>query len=127
MAYNVSSPDFKNSSLIASIGDGTNVITTGIKHRFSVPWGYTIKSVVLIADQSGSIVIDIKKSTYANFPTTASICAAAIPTLSAAQKSSDATLTGWTTSIAAGDVLELVVNSVSTVTYVALTLKLLKA
>ena len=78
--------------------------------------------VVLLADQSGSIVIDIQSGTYAAFPTNSSICAAAKPTISAAQKSQDTTLTGWTTAIAAGNILEFVVDSASTVTQVTVVL-----
>ena len=79
-----------------------------------------------MADISGSIIIDIKKSTYSGFPTTSSICASAKPTLSAAQKYQDATLTGWTTAITAGDILEYIVDSASTVTRVTLSLKVTK-
>ena len=55
---------------------------------------------------SGSIVIDVWKDTYANFPPTVAdtITASAKPTLSSATKSDDTTLTGWTTAVTAGDV-----------------------
>lgn len=82
----------------------------------------TITKAVLIADQSGSAVVDVRKSTYSGFPTVSSIAASAKPTLSAAQKSQDTTLTGWTTSVTAGDILQFRVDSASTVTRLTLVL-----
>lgn len=90
-----------------------------------VPFGCTITEVTLLADASGDIVIDIWKDTYANFPPTDAdtITASAPPTLSSAAKSQDSTLSGWTTTITAGDVLRFNVDSVATVTRVTLCLK----
>lgn len=122
-----------NASASSSIGiigvtidGGASVITTGSKGYISIPFPATINSVTLLADQAGSIVIDIKKSTYTAFPTTSSIVASAAPTLSSAQKSQDTTLTGWTTAVAANDVFEFSVTSATTVTRVNLTLKVTK-
>jgi len=118
--------------LIASIGitidGGGSAITTGVKGYISVPYACTINSVTLLADQSGSCVIDVWKDTYANYPPTVAdtITAAAKPTISAATKSQDTTLTGWTTSIAADDVLGFNVDSASTLTRVHLILKVTK-
>jgi len=103
-------------------GAGT-AITAGSKGSISIPYNCTLDSATLVADQVGSIVIDIKKSTYASFPTTTSIVGAGTkPTLSSAQKYTDSSLTSWTKTISAGDVLEYVVDSASTVTKVTLTL-----
>jgi hypothetical protein len=68
--------------------------------------------------------VDIWKDTYANYPPVVgdSITASAKPTLSSATKSRDTTLTGWTTSIAAGDVLGFKVDSATTVLKVTLSL-----
>jgi hypothetical protein len=108
---------------------GGSAITTGVKGDLEVPFACTITQATLLADQSGSIVIDIWKDTYANYPPTVAdtITASAKPTLSAATKSQDSTLTGWTTSITAGDTLRFNVDSVATVTRVALSLKYTKA
>ncbi len=51
------------------------------------------------------------------------ITASAKPTLSSADHNSDATLTGWTTSVAAGDVIGFKVDSVATITRATLLLK----
>lgn len=107
------------------IDGGGSAITTGVKGDLTVPFGCTINQVTLLADQSGSIVIDIWKDTYANFPPTVAdtITASAKPTISAATKAQDGTLTGWTTSITAGDTLRFNVDSITTVTRVTLSLK----
>jgi hypothetical protein len=107
------------------IDGGGSAITTGIKGDVVVDFACTIVGATLLADQSGDIVIDVWKDTYANFaPTDAdSITASAPPTLSAATKSQDTTLTGWTTSVSAGDILRFNVDSASTVTRVTLALK----
>lgn len=108
---------------------GGAVITTGVAGiGLRVPYACTINSVTLLADQTGSAVVDIWKDTYANYPPTVadSICASAKPTITAANKSEDTTLTGWTTSIAAGDVLYFNVDSCSTITNLVLILKVTK-
>jgi len=111
-----------------TIDGGGGVITTGVKGDLSVPFDCTINSVELLADQSGSITIDIWKDTYGNYPPTDadSITASAIPTISSAIKSQDGTLTGWTTAVSAGDILSFNVDSCTTITRCTLTLKVTK-
>ncbi|CAB4172862.1 hypothetical protein UFOVP1476_35 [uncultured Caudovirales phage] len=106
------------------IDGGGAAITTGVKADLLIPYACTITAARLLADQSGSIVVDIWKDTYANFPPTVAdtVTASAKPTLSSAQKYQDTTLTGWTTSLAAGDYLRINVDSVTTVTRVTLAL-----
>ena len=110
------------------IDGGGSAITTGVKGFLEVPFACTINRVTMLADQSGSIVVDIWKDTYANYPPTDadSITASAVPTISATTKSQDTTLTGWTTAIAAGDILGFNVDSITTVTRVTLALKVTK-
>ena len=81
-----------------------------------------------MADQSGSIVIDIWKDTYASFPPDDgdSITASAPPTISGALKAQDATLTAWTKTINAGDILAFNVDSVATIERLTLVLKVKK-
>lgn len=96
-------------------------ITTGAKQVYlTVPVNCTITKARIVADVSGSISVDIWKDTYANYPPTVadSIVASAPVVLSSQQTNEDSTLTGWTTSLTAGDVLEIKVNSASTVTKV---------
>jgi len=110
------------------IDGGGSAITTGEKGHLEIPFACTINQVTMLADQSGSIVVDIWKDSYANFPPTDadSITAAAPPTISAAQKSQDGTLTDWTTAITAGDILAFNVDSIATCTRVTISLKVTK-
>jgi len=110
--------DIVRSSIEFIIDGGGSVITTGVSGDIEVPFNCTIKRVTLLADTSGSIVVDIWKDTYVNYPPTVvdSITAAAIPTITTAVKSQDTTLTGWTTALTAGDILRYNVNSATTIT-----------
>lgn len=109
----------------ATISGGGSAITTGFKGYIVVPYAMTITSWTLLGDQSGSIVIDVWKDTYANAPPLVadSITASAKPTISAATKAQSSTLTGWTTSVAAGDVIGFNVDSITTLTQVTILLQ----
>jgi hypothetical protein len=106
------------------IDGGGSAITTGIKGDLEIPFACTIQAARAAADQSGSIVVDIWKDTYANYPPTDAdtITASAPVTISTATKSEDTTLTGWTTTITAGDFLRFNVDSATTVTRVLVSL-----
>jgi hypothetical protein len=124
----LSLPAAARSSVIQFVtGDGSSVITTGVKGWLEIPFACTITAWRVFADQSGDIVWDIARATYANLPTFGSIDASAPPTLSGAQKNEDVTLTGWTTSLAAGDWIEFEVVSAATVTRCTVSLTVTKA
>jgi hypothetical protein len=106
------------------IDGGGSAITTGVKGHIVIDGDYTVTGWTIIADQSGSIVVDVNRATYTNFPTTSSIAGTERPTLSSAQKNEDLTLTSWTTTLSARDVLEFEVDSATTVTRVTVALRL---
>jgi hypothetical protein len=112
-------------NLTVIIDGGGSAITTGIKGDLEVPFDCTINRVTMLADQSGSIVVDIWKDTYTNYPPVVgdSITASDKPTITTATKSQDTTLTGWTTSVTANDILRFNVDSVTTITRLSLTLQ----
>jgi hypothetical protein len=111
-------------SLNFVIDGGGSAITTGIKGHIVLDANFTVTGWSVIADQSGSIVVDVKRATFANFPTTASISGTEKPTLSSAQKAEDLTLSSWTTTLSARDVIEFVVDSATTVERVTVSLRL---
>lgn len=119
----------KIDSVGITLDGGGSAITTGTKGYIEVPYNATINRVTMLADQSGSCVVDVWKDTYANYPPTVAdtITASAKPTITTAIKSQDSTLTGWTTSITAGDVLGFNVDSCSTITRLHLILKVTKS
>jgi hypothetical protein len=104
------------------IDGGGSALTTGAKGQWDVPCNATITGWVLTADQSGSCVIDVLKSSYASFPTTASIASTDKPTLASAQKNENLAVSVWTTALSAGDQLQVNVNSATTVTRANLTI-----
>lgn len=117
-------PAFANfeGSLNYVIDGGGSVITTGQKGH--IEWGFdaVITGWTILADVSGSIVVDVWKDTYANFPPTVAdtIAGTEKPTLSSAQKNQDLTLTSFSTSVTKGDIWAFNVDSASTVTRVVI-------
>lgn len=110
------------------IDGGGSAITTGVKGDLYFPFACTVTSVILLADQVGSLVLDLWKDTYSNYPPTVadSMTASAKPTLSSAIKSQDSTLTGWSPSITAGTTIRINVDSATTVTRATVVLILSK-
>jgi hypothetical protein len=107
-----------------TIDGGGSAITTGTKGFIRVPYAGTLAEWSIVADQSGSIVIDVWKKANAIPAVTETITASDKPTLSSAQINSSTALTGWTTSVAANDVFGFKVDSAATVTRVTIVLKL---
>lgn len=103
-----------------------SAISAGTSTYSQMGYSATITGYTILADVSGSISVDVQKSTYASYPTFSSIVAGNPIVISAAQKAQDLTLTGWNNSISAGDILQFVVNSSSTIKKATITLFLLK-
>ena len=97
--------------------------STGVKGYVAIPFDCTIDSWYIIADQAGSIVIDVWKDSGA-LPTVANtIAGTEKPTLSSATVASDVDLTSWGKDTTAGDVVGFNVDSADTVERVTLTIK----
>lgn len=107
--------------------DGGGVALTGTTTRCGyLPYNATINSATLLADQTGSATVDVRTVAFGSYTgpaSAASITAAAIPTLSAAVKFQDTTLTGWTTALTSNTVVCFVLSAPATVTWVNATLK----
>lgn len=110
-----------------SFGDGSAVLTVGSKLAFYIPFAYTITEWTLgsVNGTSGSVQLDLWVDTHANFPPTVAdtITASAKPLFSSTTKGQSGTLTGWTTVISAGRWLYINVDSVTSITYLAGTIK----
>lgn len=112
--------------LVVVIGDGVNVISTGTKGYVPTQMGGIITGWVLVADASGSCVLDVWK-TNGTVPVNAnSIAGTEKPTLAAAQLASDLSLSTWATSISPGDIFGFEVESATTVKQVTLSLRITK-
>lgn len=104
----------------------TGIITTGLKGIVRIPVACTITRWSIMADVVGSIQFDIFKSAPGTtYPPSTSIVSAAPPKLISDNFDDNATLTGWTTSVAAGDVLGFSVTSVATIARATLQLDFL--
>jgi len=104
----------KNLGAIEVLIDGNSFpITTGLKGYREVPFNCSIVGVRLLADQSTTTVVDIWKDTYANYPPTDAdtITGGNEPTITAAIKMEDTTLTSWTTALTKGDILGFNIDS----------------
>ena len=114
------------------IDGGGMAILAGVAGDVTVDFDCEIQSVTMLADQVGSIVVDIWKTTFALFQTGThpvnadSITAAATPTIAATDKDQDTTLVGWTTTINAGDILRYNVDSCVTIERVTVALEVLR-
>lgn len=112
-----------NNSGIEYVMDGGGAqLSIGAHPSIIIPYSATITGVSLIADQTGSVVIDIWKTSYTNYnpPTHPavgdSITASRLPTITSGTKYQDTTLTGWTTNINQNDVFAFNINSLTNIT-----------
>jgi hypothetical protein len=113
-------------SITMNIDGAGSVPATGIHARWSCPVNCTVTGWVLLADQIGSAVVDVLRSTYAGFPTTTSITGTDTPKLVNVRNNENlGPLSGWiSTALVAGDVLEFNLVSVATCTVLTLTLNI---
>lgn len=113
-------------------GGGVNIMSQVWGYE-EVPFDASIVGAKLLADQVGSITVNIWKCTYAQFdggvthPVAGdSITGGAPPTITVGTKAT-AVLTDWTTGLTEGDVLAFQVpTTASGITRVTLTLELLR-
>jgi hypothetical protein len=116
-----------------TVGDGVNVITTGFKGAIPVPFSGTITEWTIVSTDAnppttGSIEIDILKSTYANYPTMSSMVGTGTKPNIANSNKGTGTPTGWTTTtINAGDIIGFNVTSVSGLKRITIVLKVVKS
>lgn len=105
-------------------------ISSKVWGQLTIPFDATLTGAVIVADQTGSIAMDVWSCTYAQYdppttPTAAnSICGGNPPVIVAATKSTSS-LSGWSTSLNERDILTFYVSATSTtITRVTLSLNL---
>ena len=93
-------------------------IRAGMKSYLRVPVDCVIKRMLLVGTPSGSLTLDLYRTTLAHFPPTPqnSICFDNRPTLSSAQAIQDCNLIDWVTALSQGDILALEVVSCAAIT-----------
>jgi len=107
-----------------SFDGGGSALTAGGVTYFTVPFACTISAWNITVD-GGTATVDIWKiATGTAIPTnTNSITAAATPAISSGTAIHSTTLTGWTTSVAANDIVGIALEAVATATTVNLTVQ----
>lgn len=115
-------------SIGCTFDGGGSVLAAGTYCDVVIPANCTINAATLLGDQAGSLVVSVWCDTYGSYPPTAgdNIAASAPPTISAALKSRDTTLTGWTTTLVAGRTIRFRITSCSAITRATLTLEVTK-
>ena len=95
----------------AVIDGGGAVISTGVKGDLVIDFACTITKWTLLADQSGSITVNLWRDSYANFPPTSGDVIGS-PAIAGAAKAQSGAVS-W--AVAAGDTLRLNVASAATI------------
>jgi len=107
-------------------GNGSN-IPIGNKGYTQINYDCSIASWTVVADSSGSVTIDIKRSSYSVFPITTSLIGGGTPlTLSSSQKNTSTPASWTSTTLNAGDILEFDVTASTITANVNVILKLIK-
>lgn len=111
------------------IDGGSAAITTGVKCDVEIPFNCTISQVTILADQAATAVVDLWVEHYADFPPTDadSITSATPPTITAAVRSQDTTLTDWIVALDAGQILRANVDSNDVAKRITISLKVTRS
>jgi len=109
-------PSVGQVSSVGAILDGGGVaIPANTIIYVRVPFSCTINEFTILANASGSITVKVYKDTYDNYPpTSADDISNGGLAVTSATKATDTTLTSWTTSITAGDVLAFTNTTLAT-------------
>lgn len=98
-----------------AFGNGVSEIAADSQMVIEMPFAGTIESIRMLADTSGSMVIDLWKDVYANYPPTnadSMVGGATKPNITSASKSEMTSFSGWSTvAFAKGDILIVNVDS----------------
>lgn len=107
--------DFLTNSIGITVDGAGTAIASGIKGYVAVPYACTIQSCTMMANAAGTVSFEIWRtnSADASFPPTVA-GAIGTNTLTADNYAVDSTLTGWTKTLAANDVLGFNVPAAAT-------------
>lgn len=107
------------------LDNGSQDITVGSKGFLHLDVSGTIESWAVLSEQTGSIAVDIQKTTYDDYPNNfTSMVGSEYPRMISQSKNKDDNLTTWTKQVNANDVLDFRVLSCSGIRKCTVTLKL---
>ena len=106
-------------------GDGSVIATGIVEGDIELPFAMHPIGWTVLGDQSGSIVLDIWLDEYNTYPPTVAdtVTASDKPTISGATKGQNLRASTWTGTWAKGSTLRVKVDSVATLTYCTLALR----
>jgi len=106
---------------------GGSTISTGTKGHVEMPFDFKLYSWALRSLETGSILLELRKSSYAGYPPGGSgvmHIGATGPFIGNDWKNQETGLSGWASPTgAAGDSIQVAVSSVSAITQVSLALR----
>jgi len=110
------------------VESGSFDMESGIKGEITLDVTGTIDSWMVVSDQPGTLILDIKKSSYNDYPNMTSITGTEKPYLgvingSQQSKNKDEDLTTWNRVLNAGDILQYEVIAVSNIKRFLIALK----
>jgi hypothetical protein len=88
-----------------------------------IPYDCEALQWYVVAGQTGSIQFDVKKSSFANYPSTTTIVGSDYPSLSGQFKASNTGITAWS-GMSAGDMVDFAINSNTGIQSVGLFIKI---
>ena len=106
------------------IDSGSLPMQPGDKGKLTIDVTGLIENIRVLSDQTGDIVLEIEKCTFADYPNFASITGGSRVQLTNSDKYFDDVLNNWTTTIGAGDILRFTVVSVNNIRRLLISLKL---
>jgi len=98
-------------------------ISIGKKGYRLIPYDCQALEWYVVAGQTGSIQFDVKKSSFANYPSTTTIVGSDYPNLSGQFKASNTGITAWS-GMSAGDMIDFVINNNTDIQSVGLFIKI---
>jgi hypothetical protein len=123
----------QNSAIEGVLGLKGQTLTAGQFVDVEIPWNSFIFRWTLLGDQVGSAQVDIQVCTEAQFdggashPTSGdSIVGGNFPTISGATKGQDTALVGWIRTQLAGNVLRMILTSVSNIQQLTVSLEVFR-
>ena len=106
------------------IDSGSLPMQVGDKGKLTIDVTGVIENIRVLSDQTGDIVFELSKCTFADYPNFTSITNGARVQLTNSDKYFDDVLNSWTTTIGAGDILRFTVVSVNNIRRLLISLKL---
>ena len=106
------------------IDSGSLPMQPGDKGKLTIDVTGLIENIRVLSDQTGDIVLEIEKCTFADYPNFSSITGGSRVQLTNSDKYFDDVLNNWTTTIGAGDILRFTVVNVNNIRRLLISLKL---